>query len=713
MQIVTISIGLFLGSLNHYKSSVNLRVPKYCFPIIYMMVSRISCLVLLLSLLTISSSQSQSVVYKENSLSRGLSQVVVANDLMGGGVAVFDYNNDGWQDIFLVSGIAKSKLFKNLGNGIFTDATQEAGGFARTGAIRTMGVVTGDLDNDGHPEIIISTGRDLPNIVYKNNGNGTFTEITNESGLRTTSYTIPILVGDYNLDGLLDVYMINYIKTPRSVFDSQGGVIGFAHICYPNELFVNNGNLQFTEMAEALGVADAGCGLGGIFTDVDGDYLPDLYIANDFGEWTGWPNALYKNTYPDLGFDNISEASNSNAAIYGMGVAQGDINNDGLLDLHATNMGSNVLYQNNGDGTYTDITDNASISNARTASGLYNVGWGTVFTDPDNDGREDLFISYGYVPGSKIIETSWTSEDKFYYNAGSLPFLDIGRTIGLGDRDLSRGSAIADFDNDGDEDIIATKLIVTSAGVKPNVLFYENKTINTNKWVQISLQGSGVTVNRDAFGSTVKVYAGDLLKVETLSGGSSHASQSSKVFHIGLGQKTSIDSVEVFWPGGKRQVIKNLEVNTHYFIEEDIAGFKINGCNDPSAANFNPEATRSYGCFYPKSGCTNPTYANYDPQANVNDGSCQNNTEIITSVFAEKRILAAVYPNPFQERLNIDVARSGNYKIEIFNGQGQLVNSLHFSATENLWYPALGNGLFYYRILLGSNVIQSGKLIKN
>jgi hypothetical protein len=653
---------------------------------------------------------SQAINYKESSLDCGLQQVVVANDLMGGGVAVVDFNKDGWQDVFLIGGLVKSKLFKNLGNGVFTDVTEKAGGFARTGSIRTMGVVTGDLDNDGYPEILISTGRDLPTIVYHNNKDGTFTEITQDSGLRTTAYTIPILLGDYNLDGFLDVYMINYIEKPKSIFDSQGAVIGFEHTCYPNQLFVNDGGQHFTEVGELLEVNDKGCGLAGIFTDMDGDYLPDIYVANDFGEWTGWPNAFYKNQYPSNSFISMASVTGIDAAIYGMGIAHGDINNDGLLEIFTTNMGRNVLYKNKGDGTYEDITDAALVGNARTSAGLYNVGWGTAFTDPDNDSKEDLFVSYGYVPGSKIIETSWASEDKFYRNTGTLPFQDISAQIGLNDRDFSRGMAVADFDNDGDEDIIATKLIVTASGAKPNVLYYLNTTENNNNWLQVSLQGK--LANRDALGSTIKVFSGELKKIETLSGGGSHASQHSNVVHIGLGQKQKIDSVEIFWPGGKRQLFKSVPVNTHIFIEEDRPGIEINGCTDATAANFNPQATRKYGCFYPKPGCTNPTVSQYDPEANVNDGSC--GPSIVTQVpeLAEKEIVN-IYPNPFHDRINIDAVRYSRYRIELYTTAGQWVNALNFNEPENIWYPTLADGLYYYRIFSNNDIVSHGKLVKN
>ena len=645
--------------------------------------------------------------FNEGALSHGMKHVAVASDFMGAAVAVFDYDNDGWQDVYLTGGLQRDRLFRNLGNGVFSDVTTTAGEFTATIGYKTTSVVTADLDNDGFREIIVGTARNHPLFVYKNNGNGTFSHITPSTQITTTKNTQAVVTGDHDLDGKLDIYVINYVLIPRTVFDANGNVIGYNHTCTPNDFYRNTGSLVFQEIGASLGVADAGCGLAGIFTDVNGDYLPDIYVANDFGIFTNLPNCFFSNTNPPAAFTDLSAASQLNASIFGMGIAQGDIDKDGKLDLYVTNLGPNILYRQTTPGVFQDITVTAGVEDGKDAFDLNVVGWGTAFFDYDNDGYEDLYVANGYVPAAKTYETSQDSENKLYHNKKNGTFEDVSAAAGVNDKKMHRGMAVGDFDNDGDEDILVTKLVSTGVPVKDYTLYYINNQNLAHHWIQVSLQGNGTTTNRDGFGSTVKVHYANTLGVKTLSGGSSHASQNSSVLHFGLATSAIIDSVEVFWPGGQRQRIVNPPVDKHIRVTQSQPGFDILGCTNSSAANFDNQATINYGCYFPTPGCTNPTAANYNPSANTDNGSC----EYITAIPGEAMKSALVYPNPFESEITIAPGPGGQRLFELYDVQGRRVYTASVD-TQSTLRPSVAPGIYYYRITSQNHAPQTGKLVR-
>lgn len=658
--------------------------------------------------------------FEEGALSHGIKHVSIESDFMGAAVAVFDFNNDGWQDIYLTGGLQPDKLFKNLGNGVFCDVTAAAGGFKASTGYKTLSVVTADLDNDGFRDIIVGTARNMPAFVYKNNGNGTFTHITPSTNIATTSNTQAVVAGDYDLDGKLDVYLINYVLIPRTLFDSDGNVSGYNHTCTPNEFYRNLGGLTFQEIGLSIGVGDtihtvsppgpvnAGCGLAGLFTDINGDYYPDLYVANDFGAYTHIGNAYFQNRYPTLGFEDKRSTSHLDAHIFGMGIAQGDFDKDGMLDLYVSNLGRNVLFHQTSPGVFQDVTTAAGVEDAKDFNNLNCVGWGTAFIDYDNDSYEDLYVVNGYVPAAKNIETSLNAECKLYRNLKNGTFEDVSQATQVNDKKIHRGMAIGDFDNDGDEDIVVPKLVSTGVPVSDYTLYYVNKQNTGHHWFQVSLKGNGTTTNRDGFGSTVKVYYANTHGIRSLSGGGSHASQNSSVMHFGLNTTSAIDSVEVFWPGGQRTRVLNPPVDTHIIIEQDVAGFGIMGCMNPSANNFDPNATVNYGCYIPVTGCTNPTAFNYNPSANTDDGSCS----YVTAVDEVFSPTASVFPNPMRQELSVYVGSGEPTSVELFDAQGSSVFQAYFSDGAATFLPDISPGLYYYRLSSQGHVIKTGKVIK-
>ena len=646
--------------------------------------------------------------FTEESLSHGMEHVSIASDFMGAAVAIFDYNNDGWQDVYLTGGLHHDKLFKNLGNGFFTDATTAAGGFQASVGYKTTSVVTADLNNDGFREIIVGTARNMPMFVYQNNANGTFTHITPTTGVNTIKNTQAIVTGDFDLDGRIDIYVINYVKTPITIFDADGNIVGYNHTCSPNDLYRNLGGLTFADVSATSGADNNGCGLAGLFTDIDGDYKPDLYVANDFGAFTHIPNAFLKNMNPGA-FINLSSSSELDASIFGMGIAHGDYDKDGLLDIYVTNLGRNILYHQISPGVFEDVTTAANVEDAKDPNGLNVVGWGTAFIDVDNDSYEDLYVANGYVPAAKTYETSQNSENKVFRNLKNGTFEDVSEASHANDNKMHRGMAVGDMDNDGDEDMVVTKLLSTGVPVQTNVLYYINNQNLNHHWIQVGLKGNGTTTNRDGFGSTVKVHYNHTIGIKGLSGGSSHASQNTSVLHFGLNTTSVIDSVEVFWPGGARTRVLSPPVDTHILIEQNVPGFAIRGCTNPSAANYNLQATQNYGCYFPVPGCTDATASNYNPAANANDGSC----DFITAI-PEKALslTAAVYPNPMHSELSINTTSRERTHVELFDIQGRLVLQSEFSGGETTLKPDISAGLYYYRITSNGITIKTGKIIK-
>ncbi|MDZ4716812.1 MAG: FG-GAP-like repeat-containing protein [Cytophagales bacterium] len=647
--------------------------------------------------------------FLEGSLDHGMKHISVASDFMGAAVAVFDYNNDGWQDVYLTGGLHSDKLFKNLGGGVFTDVTNAAGGFHASTGYKTTSVVTADLNNDGFREVIVGTARNMPLFVYQNNGDGTFTHITPSTGMTTTKNTQAIVAGDYNLDGRVDIYVINYVLVPRVVLDGNGDIIGYNHTCSPNDFYQNNGNFVFQEIGASLGADDAGCGLAGLFTDIDGDYMPDLFVANDFGVFTNLPNRFYHNNFPAGGLQDQSVSSQLNAAIFGMGIAQGDYDKDGLLDLYVTNLGRNILHRQTSAGVFQNVTTSAGVGDATDSKGLNVVGWGTAFLDYDNDGYEDLYVSNGYVPSSKTYETGLNNENKLFHNLKNGTFEDVSVAANVNDNKMHRGMAVGDFDNDGDEDMIVTKLVSTGVPLETNVLYYINQQGKNHHWLQVSLKGTSATTTRDAYGSTVKVHYANTRSIKTLAGGSSHASQNSSVLHFGLFTNTLIDSVEVFWPGGSRTRIKTPPTDTHLFIEENSSTFLIRGCTNPAATNFNPQATQNYGCYFPVAGCTNVTASNYNPTANVNDGSC---TLVTGLAHAEALPEVVLYPNPLSSHLTVEVSTDEPKTLELFDVQGRSVYNVAIQGRRETVYPLIITGLYYYRLTSHGKILKTGKLFK-
>ena len=489
---------------------------------------------------------------------------------LGGGAAFLDYNIDGLQDIYLVNSAAlspppkeqsdrsepsRNALYRNNGDGTFTDVAVAAG-VADTGY--GMGCAVGDYNNDGFPDLYVTNFG--ANIFFHNNGDGTFTDVTRGTATGDTRWGASCAFVDYDNDGFLDLYVTNYVKydiESDSVCMNKGVRVYCDPRLYEGELDIlyhNNGDGTFTDVTESAGFSGAtGRGLALAWGDYDDDGDMDVYIANDADQ-----NFLYRNngagTFTDVsltagvGFSEDGEAEN------GMGADFGDYDNDGYLDLVVTNFQdqTNTLYHNEGNGLFSDVSYASKIG---TISLPY-LAWGISFFDYDNDGYQDLFIANGHLDENvqAFDPTGFYEQPNLLFrNNRDGTFDEVGVDLGSGMRleKVSRGFAYADYDNDGDLD-----LLVTNLKGSPDLL--ENRG-GQNAWLTLKLLGTHS--NRDAIGARVKVTTGDLTQIREVRSGSSYLSQNDMRLHFGLGKHRQVDRVEIRWPSGLQEQLEGVKAN--------------------------------------------------------------------------------------------------------------------------------------------------------
>lgn len=509
----------------------------------------------------------QAQQFKEVSREIGLEHLFDMGDLIfGGGVAVLDYDNDGWEDLYVTGGMNPDALFRNNGNKTFTNIFSNTG-LQATGDYLTQGVVAGDINNDGFSDIFItvrSPVNDLRSythdLLFLNNGDGTFVNVTEAWNLHIIKrFSSAAAFGDVNLDGLLDLYVGTYLVEPvEDTFDEFGNAS--AQITGEKDIFYMNSGSSYLNHTPYSGIEYPGMVLGAVFSDYDNDHDVDLYVANDFGFLNLPPNLLYENVRKEKTFINVAPEASADIGMHAMGVAHGDYNNDGFIDYFITNMGQDFLLKNNGDGTFADSTLNAnlvSISLPYKERSYLAVSWGTVFFDYDNDGWLDLFWANG-----DLSPPANPNPNKLYHNNGDGTFTDVTHQQGMGNHHLGRGAAVLDYDRDGDLDLVVVNQQYPEGYFEdedPNILFYENINYNNNNYLQVKLKG--VDSNSQGFGAHIIAHCGEQKYLREIEGGSSHLSQNSPIAHFGLGKHKNVDQLEIIWPGGKRQVLNNVEVN--------------------------------------------------------------------------------------------------------------------------------------------------------
>ena len=500
-------------------------------------------------------------------------------ETLGAGGAFFDADNDGYLDIYLVnSGYwdtspstkqATSTLYRNNRDGTFTDITTTAkvGNRGNYG----QGVACADYDNDGNVDLYVTNFG--TNVLYRNNGDGSFTDVTASAGVGDPGWSSSACFLDYNLDGYLDLFVVNYLVYSVDVPYPPCGEDGTPTYCHPSvfegapdRLYRNNGDSTFTDVSQETGVGDIGGpfhgkGLGVVSADFNNDGAPDLYVANDDTR----NDFFYNNgdgTFSEISLLAGCAYSFNGVAQAGMGVATGDYNSDGWFDIFVTNLSyeTNALYRNNGDGTFTDVIYEAHLGKE---SYLY-VGFGTGFFDADSDGWLDIFIANGHILDN-IEHThdilTYRQPDQLFRNKGDGTFQETSESAGAYFQTVavSRGTLFGDYDNDGDIDMLITQ----SNGP---VTLLRNETETQNNYV--SIKTVGVISNRDGIGTRITLTAGEQTQIREVNPASSYLSSHDARCYFGLGTKATVDRLEVRWQSGVRQVFENLPANQEYTISE-------------------------------------------------------------------------------------------------------------------------------------------------
>jgi enediyne biosynthesis protein E4 len=515
---------------------------------------------------------------------------------MGCGVALFDYDSDGWLDIFLVNGTSldpalrdrhpTSYLFHNNRDGTFTDVTLKAR-LTRSGW--GQGCCVGDYDNDGFDDLFVSYWGH--NVLYHNNGDGTFTDVSEKAGVAGSGlgWGAGCCFLDYDRDGDLDLFVANYVnfdvaRAPRpgqSVYCSYNdipvpcGPQGFAG--GTNLLYHNRGDGTFTDVSNESGIArprgpssmvvvsqnwrpSGSYGMGAAAADFDNDGWPDIYVACDSA-----PSLLYRNnhdgTFREVAVPTGCAFDENGVAQSGMGVAVGDFDADGWFDIARTNFSDQLttLYRNYGKGSFDDSTIRAGLGINRKY-----LGFGVGFFDFDNDGWKDLFISNGHVYSQiagRKLHVSYKQPKVLYRNLGNGRFEDVSSKAGpaIQTESLGRGCAFGDFDNDGDVDVVINNL-----DGPPTLL--RNDGGNKNNWIMIKCVGT--RSNRSAIGTRVKVISGQHSQIDEVMSGSGYYSQNDFRLHFGLGRATKADRIEVAWPSGVKESFSDLPANQLIVLQE-------------------------------------------------------------------------------------------------------------------------------------------------
>ncbi|MGH9754885.1 MAG: CRTAC1 family protein [Blastocatellia bacterium] len=511
----------------------------------------------------------------------------------GCGVAWFDYDNDGWLDLFFVNGTRlggfpkgeepTTRLYRNNRDGTFADVTYQAG-LARDGW--GQAVCVGDYDNDGFRDLFISYyGK---NALYKNDGKGAFTDVSEKAGVagpsnRPTRWGSGAAFVDYDKDGDLDLFVANYIdldlKTAPTPETGPCLYKGVMVACGPlglegakNILYRNNSDGTFTDVSDKAGILKTygTYGLGVIAADFDNDTWPDIYVANDSA-----PAALYHNnkdgTFTDIGVEAGAAYSSDGKPQAGMGIGIGDYDGDGLLDIFKTNFSgdTSTLYRNlgvkSGLLSFDDVTFTAGIGvNTRF------LGWGCGFVDFDNDGWLDIFLVNGHVyPEVEKLttEAGYPQRKVLYQNQRNGSFKDITEKVGgpLVEPTASRGCAFGDFDNDGDVDVV-----INPVNDLPILLRTDSAT--NNNWISIKL--IGVKSNRDGVGARIKVIADGRTRIDEVRSGGSYYSQNDLRVHFGFGKAARARTIEVRWPSGAVDTLNDVAAGQVVFIKEGMGQIK-------------------------------------------------------------------------------------------------------------------------------------------
>ena len=503
---------------------------------------------------------------------KGNKGISINREEFGPGICVADFDGDGWQDIYFVNGrdlynrgiAVRNALYRNNGDGTFTDVTEKAG---VPGTGYGLGCVWGDYDNDGFPDLFVTQyGR---NILYHNNVNGTFTDVTDKAGvagMESGTFHSGATFFDYDRDGRLDLYVGSYVDMGDRRYCDLGGVQSScppsAYRGSPDALYHNNGDGTFTNVSvKAKIYQPEGKNLSVGASDYDNDGWPDLFVAND-----GLSAYLYHNqhdgTFREIGLDSGMAFTGQGVTMAAMCISLGDFNNDGWFDLYISDFqrSSDHIWQNDGKGFFDEVSDQSGLT--RATHDVLSFGGG--FFDYDNDGWLDIFIANGHVyPEVEQLKTEagYKQRKVVYRNLGNGRFEDVTLALGppASTPKAARGSAFGDFDNDGDVDVV-----INNVHDAPDLFRVESDP--SRHWITVRLVGT--RSNRSAIGARLRCTAGGAVQAQEVRGGGSYISQNDLRVHFGLGAAMKVDRLEVRWPNGLEEEWVDLPVDRIHTLTE-------------------------------------------------------------------------------------------------------------------------------------------------
>lgn len=486
-------------------------------------------------------------------------------EVMGSGACLLDADGDGLLDVYLVTSVGSNKLYRNLGGLRFADMTQKSGtGDSGYG----MGAFAADIDNDGDCDLLVTNFG--PERLYLNQGGGVFREISKQAGVGDALWSCGATFFDANHDGLLDLYVVNYVHVARPDSVVCRGENGKLRLYCPpkrypraqSAYYENRGGARFRDATKAAGLFGfeaRGLGVGAL--DYNRDGWTDLYVANDLD-----PNWLFKNrgdgTFEEVGMLSGVSHSETGVALSGMGVAAGDYDNDGWIDLFVTNYVNepNTLFHNEGDGFFLDVSAASGLG----PMSLPLVGWGTDFFDYDLDGFDDLLVANGHTESdAERVDPTTTYKQRAFLcrNRGDGTFEETTSrdAPALATPRAGRGAAFGDLDNDGDPDVILVNQ-------NDRAIVLENTGATGHHWIGVRTRGT--KSNRDGVGARVEVHAGKLRRVREVQAGGSYLSGNDPRILFGLGERASVDSVVIAWPSGLKETRKGLAMDRYHLLTE-------------------------------------------------------------------------------------------------------------------------------------------------
>ncbi len=605
----------------------------------------------LLTLFILSLSQSYLNAQFHNITSRaGLWHTCASEAILGGGAAFIDYDGDGWLDIAMTGGEEPDKLYRNNSDGTFTDVSELLSKHNQDQI--TSAVVAGDLNGDGCPDLLFNTYNRFSDIILRNNCDGSFTLIPAQALPRVGS-SVGSTLFDFNKDGLLDIYVTNYVAEPSFIYNDEEEVIGFDHSAEHDYLYINFGGFQFSEQSRALGINSQGCGLAATVIPTPDHSSYGILVANDFGEWVH-PNEFFV-LQPDGTFQDEAAQYGLDIGIYSMGIAVGDYDEDADFDLMISNLGKNALLKYDS-STYTRVEEQYGVANTLALDGKLATSWGTFFCDVNNDTRLDLFVANGFINSPEFIKAGLIDPNQLYLNNGSDRFVEVADSYGLTDRGFNRGAVYGDIDNDGDLDIL-TAYINYENTVRPDIQYklYENISPESN-YLDIDL--AATTTAGDAFGTIVEAYHSGKKFLQYKYSSGTHASQSSPYIHYGLGDAMVLDSLIIKWPSGTEERHYTIPANEIIQVVEGISTFEILGCTDSNATNYNPNATLDYGCLLSGDVST----------SDLNNDDC----------FAEQFTISG-------NILIIEPQSTSRIRISLFDLDGRIIGEKEISAAHRMY----------------------------